>query len=106
MGRAQRDNKDFTYIRPTHEEEAAFMATAHAKFTGEVGVCISTSGPAALHMINGLYDAKGDNAPVGAIVGQQRRVALGTEFQQEIDLDRAFSDLAAFVQPVTPPLDA
>lgn len=54
MGRAQDDGKDFTYIRPTHEEEAAFMATAHAKFTGDVGVCVSTSGPGALHMMNGL----------------------------------------------------
>jgi len=106
MGRAQEDGKNFRYVRPTHEEEAAFMATAHAKFTGEVGVCISTSGPGALHMINGLYDAKGDNAPVVAIVGQQGRVALGTEFQQEIDLERAFSDVAVFVQTVTTPMHA
>lgn len=106
MGRAQEDGKDFRYVRPTHEEEAAFMATAHAKFTGEVGVCVSTSGPGALHMMNGLYDAKGDNAPVVAIVGQQARVALGTEFQQEINLERAFSDLAVFVQTVTTPAHA
>jgi len=106
MGRAQRDNKDFTYIRPTHEEEAAFMATAHAKFTGEVGVCVSTSGPGAMHMMNGLYDAKGDNAPVVAIVGQQGRVSLGSEFQQEINLERVFSDVAVFVQTVTTPMHA
>jgi len=106
MGRAQEDGKDFRYIRPTHEEEAAFMATAHAKFTGEVGVCVATSGPGALHLMNGLYDAKGDNVPVVAIIGQQGRVALGTEFQQEINLERAFSDVAVFVQTVTTPMHA
>ncbi|MDN5815452.1 thiamine pyrophosphate-requiring protein [Yaniella sp.] len=104
MGRAQRDGKNFSYVRSTHEEEAAFMATAHAKFTGEVGVCISTSGPGALHLLNGLYDAQGDNAPVVAIVGQQGRVALGSEFQQEINLERVFSDVAVFVQTVTTPM--
>lgn len=104
MGRAQRDGKNFSYVRSTHEEEAAFMATAHAKFTGEVGVCISTSGPGALHLLNGLYDAQGDNAPVVAIVGQQGRVSLGSEFQQEINLERVFSDVAVFVQTVTTPM--
>ncbi len=64
LGRAERAGKDFRYIRPTHEEMAALMATAHAKFTGEVGVCIATSGPGAAHLVNGLYDAKGDNQPV------------------------------------------
>lgn len=106
MGQAQEDGKDFTYIRPTHEEEAAFMATAHAKFTGDVGVCVSTSGPGALHMMNGLYDAKGDNAPVVAIIGQQGRASLGTEFQQEINLERVLSDVAVFVQTVTTPMHA
>lgn len=106
MGRAQDEGKDFRYVRPTHEEEAAFMATAHAKFTGEVGVCVSTSGPGALHMMNGLYDAKGDNAPVVAIVGQQARVSLGSEFQQEINLERVFSDLGVFVQTITTPAHA
>ncbi|GAA1846844.1 thiamine pyrophosphate-requiring protein [Brevibacterium marinum] len=106
MGRAQRDGKDFNYIRPTHEEEAAFMATAHAKFSGGVGVCISTSGPGAIHMMNGLYDAKGDNTPVVAIVGQQARVSLGTEFQQEINLERMFADAAVFVQTVATPMHA
>ena len=105
MGPAQRDSKNFSYVRPTHEEEAAFMATAHAKFTGEVGVCISTSGPGALHLLNGLYDAQGDNAPVVAIVGQQGRVALGSEFQQEINLERVFSDVAVFVQTKADPIN-
>lgn len=106
MGRAQDEGKDFTYVRPTHEEEAAFMATAHAKFTGGVGVCVSTSGPGAIHLMNGLYDAKGDNAPVVAIVGQQARVSLGSEFQQEINLERAFADAAVFVQTVAAPMHA
>lgn len=106
MGRAQEAGKNFTYVRPTHEEEAAFMATAHAKFTGEVGVCVAISSPGALHLMNGLYDAKGDNTPVVAIIGQQGRVALGTEFQQEIDLERVFSDVAVFVRTVTTPMHA
>ncbi|MGO1909271.1 thiamine pyrophosphate-requiring protein [Brevibacterium linens] len=106
MGRAQDEGKDFTYVRPTHEEEAAFMATAHAKFTGNVGVCVSTSGPGAIHLMNGLYDARGDNAPVVAIVGQQARVSLNSEFQQEINLERLFADAAVFVQTVTTPMHA
>ncbi len=69
--------RTFRYIRPTHEEMAALMACAHAKFTGEVGVCIATSGPGAVHLMNGLYDAACDNQPVVAIVGQQARVAMG-----------------------------
>lgn len=106
MGRAQRDEKDFTYIRPTHEEEAAFMATAHAKFTQGIGVCVATSGPGAIHLLNGLYDAKGDNTPVVAIVGQQARVSLSTEFQQEIHLERLFQDVAVYTQTVTTPMHA
>ena len=106
LGRAERDGKDFTYIRPTHEEMAALMATAHAKFTGEVGVCIATSGPGAIHLMNGLYDAKGDNQPVLAIVGQQARVAAGSDFQQELNLERTFADVAEFVQTVTTPMQA
>lgn len=100
LGRAERDGKDFVYIRPTHEEEAALMATAHAKFTGEVGVCIATSGPGAAHLLNGLYDARCDNQPVVAVVGQQARVATGTDFQQELNLERTFADVAVFVQTV------
>jgi pyruvate dehydrogenase (quinone) len=106
LGRAERDGKDFRYIRPTHEEMAALMATAHAKFTGEVGVCIATSGPGAAHLVNGLYDAKGDNQPVLAIVGQQARVASGSDFQQELNLERTFSDVATFVQTVNTPMQA
>ncbi|ROS73322.1 thiamine pyrophosphate-requiring protein [Cellulomonas sp. PhB143] len=106
LGRAEKAGKDFTYVRPTHEEIAAFMATAHAKFTGEVGVCVATSGPGAVHLLNGLYDAKLDNQPVVAIVGQQGRVALGTTAQQELDLERAFQDVAGYVQTVTTAMHA
>ena len=69
-----------------HEEMAAFMACAHAKFTGEVGVCLATSGPGAIHLLNGLYDAKLDHQPVVAIVGQQARAGIGGNYQQEVDL--------------------
>ena len=74
------------YVQVRHEEMAAFMASAHAKFTGEVGLCYATSGPGAIHLLNGLYDAKMDHVPVVAIVGQQARTALGASYQQEVDL--------------------
>src|SRR5699024_6005189 len=76
MGRAQRAGKHFTYIRPSHGQVAAFMATANAKFPQGSGVCVATSGPGAIHLLNRLYDAKGDSTPVVAIVGQQARVSL------------------------------
>jgi pyruvate dehydrogenase (quinone) len=103
---AERAGKDFRYIRPTHEEIAGFLASAHATFTGEVGVCIATSGPGAVHLLNGLYDAKLDNQPVVAIVGQQGRVSLNSEMQQEVNLERVFQDVAGFVQTVTTPAHA
>ncbi|MGH9444986.1 MAG: thiamine pyrophosphate-requiring protein, partial [Terriglobia bacterium] len=77
-----------------HEEMAAFMACAHAKFTGEVGVCMATSGPGAIHLLNGLYDAQMDHQPVVAIVGQAARAAMGGSFQQEVDLISLFKDVA------------
>jgi len=106
LERAESDGKAFRYIRPTHEEIAAFMACAHAKFTGEVGVCIATSGPGATHLLTGLYDAKMDNQPVVAIVGQQGLVSLGSDTQQQVDLERVFADVAGFVQTVTTPMQA
>jgi pyruvate dehydrogenase (quinone) len=91
------DEIEFTQVR--HEEIAAFAACAHAKFTGEVGVCLATSGPGAIHLLNGLYDAKLDHQPVVAIVGQQVRMSLGSDYQQEVDLGSLFKDVAAeFVQ--------
>src|SRR3954463_6872277 len=87
---------------PRHEEIAAFAATAHAKFTGEAGVCLATSGPGAIHLLNGLYDAKLDHQPVVAIVGQQARTALGGNYQQEVDLVTLFKDVAGeFVEMAT-----
>jgi pyruvate dehydrogenase (quinone) len=83
---------------------AAFMASAHAKFTGELGVCIATSGPGATHLITGLYDARLDHMPVLAIAGQQARAALGGHYQQEVDLAAMFKDVAgAFVQQASVP---
>src|SRR5256885_10373240 len=74
---------------------AAFMACAHAKFTGEIGVCTATSGPGAIHLLNGLYDAKLDHVPVVAIVGQTARSAMGGSYQQEVDLQALFKDVAS-----------
>ncbi len=87
------DRVEFTQTR--HEEIAAFAATAHAKFTGEVGVCMATSGPGAIHLLNGLYDAKLDHQPVVAIVGQQKRMSIGANYQQEVDLNTLFKDVAS-----------
>jgi pyruvate dehydrogenase (quinone) len=92
------------FIQARHEEMAAFMACAHAKFTGELGVCIATSGPGASHLITGLYDARMDHMPVLAIVGQQARAALGGHYQQELDLAAMFKDVAgSFVQQASVP---
>ena len=88
--------RDFMeYVQVRHEEMAAFMASAHAKFTGQVGLCYATSGPGAIHLLNGLYDAKMDHVPVVALVGQQARTALGASYQQEVDLQSLFKDVAS-----------
>ncbi|MEX2346527.1 MAG: thiamine pyrophosphate-requiring protein [Balneolaceae bacterium] len=94
MGALDRAEDKIEFIQVRHEENAAFMACGHAKFTGEVGVCLATSGPGAIHLLNGLYDAKMDHQPVVAIVGQQARVALGGDYQQEVDLLSLFKDVA------------
>ena len=88
----QRERFDFVQVR--HEEMAAFMASAHAKFTGELGVCLATSGPGASHLLTGLYDARMDHMPVLAIVGQQARTAIGSHYQQELDMAAMFKDVA------------
>jgi pyruvate dehydrogenase (quinone) len=91
-----RKNKDKPrFIQARHEELAAFMACAHAKFTSTVGVCIATSGPGAIHLLNGLYDAKMDHQPVVAIVGQSATTAIGSQYQQEVDLQSLFKDVAS-----------
>jgi pyruvate dehydrogenase (quinone) len=104
IGAFDRAGGDPELIQVRHEEMAAFMACAHAKFTGEVGVCLATSGPGAIHLLNGLYDAKLDHAPVLAIVGQQARAALGGDYQQEVDLGSLFKDVAGeYVHMATVP---
>jgi pyruvate dehydrogenase (quinone) len=94
IGAFERATDEVQFVQVRHEEIAAFMACAHAKFTGEVGVCTATSGPGAIHLLNGLYDAKMDHVPVVAIVGQQARAALGGSYQQEVDLISLFKDVA------------
>ena len=104
LGALDRLDGEIEFVQARHEELAAFMACAHAKFTGEVGVCMATSGPGAIHLLNGLYDAKLDHQPVVAIVGQQARAALGGQYQQEVDLESLFKDVAhEFVQTVMVP---
>lgn len=106
MGALGRAQDRFDYVRVRHEEMSAFMAAGHAKFTGEVGVCLATSGPGALHLLTGLYDAKSDHVPVVAIVGQQATTALGSDFQQEVDLQTVFNDVASYVQTIVTPTQA
>src|ERR1700754_3508000 len=99
FGALNRARGKIEFVQARHEEMAAFMASAYAKFTGELGVCIATSGPGASHLITGLYDARMDHMPVLAIAGQQARAALGGHYQQELDLPSLFKDVAgAFVQ--------
>jgi pyruvate dehydrogenase (quinone) len=93
LGALDRAGDRFEFVQARHEEMAAFMACGHAKFSGRVGVCMATSGPGAVHLLNGLYDAKLDHQPVVAIVGQQARAGLGGSYQQEIDLASLFKDV-------------
>lgn len=103
MGALRRAGKP-TFVQARHEEAAAFMAVGHAKYAGGAGVCLSTQGPGAVHLLNGLYDAKLDGKPVVAIVGQQASTVLGSAYQQEIDLVRLFGDVCAqFVQAAHAP---
>jgi pyruvate dehydrogenase (quinone) len=90
-----RSRAEIEFVQVRHEEQAAFMATAHAKHMGELGVCLATSGPGAIHLLNGLYDAKADHVPVLAIVGQAATTALGGDYQQEVDLPNLFKDVAS-----------
>lgn len=94
MGALNRAEDKMQFVQTRHEENAAFMACAHAKYSGEVGVCMATSGPGAIHLLNGLYDADKDHQPVVAIVGQQARTAMGSGFQQEVDLQALYKDVA------------
>ncbi|WP_288934548.1 thiamine pyrophosphate-requiring protein [uncultured Sphingomonas sp.] len=103
LQRAERKGEGIEFVQVRHEEMAAFMASAHAKFTGEIGVCLSTGGPGATHLLTGLYDAKLDHAPVFAIAGQAETTVRGASYQQELNLDRIFADVADYVQEVTAP---
>jgi len=104
---AMNRNQSIRFIQTRHEEMAAFMACGHAKFTGEVGVCMATSGPGAIHLLNGLYDAKLDHQPVVAIIGQQKGTSLGSSYQQEVDLLSLFKDVASeYVQMIADPAQA
>ena len=104
LGALQRAGDKPEFIQTRHEEMAAFMACAHAKFTGEVGVCMATSGPGAIHLLNGLYDAKLDHQPVVAIMGQTYASVMGGDQQQEVDLLSLYKDVAsAYVQQVNVP---
>ena len=99
-----RAGNDPMFIQARHEEMAAFEAVGYAKFTGNLGVCMATSGPGAIHLLNGLYDAKLDHVPVIAIVGQTSRSAMGGSYQQEVDLLSLFKDVASeYVQMITVP---
>src|SRR5207302_1051786 len=92
------------FIQARHEEMAAFEAVGYAKFSGRLGVCAATSGPGAIHLLNGLYDAKLDRVPVLAIVGQTNRSAIGGAYQQEVDLTSLYKDVASdYVQMITVP---
>lgn len=107
MGALRRAGGDPAFVQARHEENAALMAVGHAKFTGGLGVVTSTQGPGAVHLLNGLYDAKLDHVPVVALVGQQETTVLGAEYQQELDLTSLFKDVAAqFVQAVLAPEQA
>lgn len=107
MGALDRAKEKFKYVRVRHEEMAAFMAGGHAKFTGQVGVCLATSGPGAIHLLNGLYDARMDHVPVVAIVGQQASSSIGSDYQQEVDLKNLFKDVAgSYVETINNPAQA
>ncbi|MGI5288928.1 thiamine pyrophosphate-dependent enzyme [Nonomuraea polychroma] len=99
--RRHRDRVRFVLVH--HEEAAAFMATGYAKATGRIGVCLATSGPGGIHLLNGLYDAKLDHVPVLAITGMQETSVLGTGYQQEVHLDRLFADVAEYNMMITNP---
>jgi len=106
LGAFERVDGDPEFIQTRHEEMAAFMAGAHAKFTGEIGCCIATSGPGAIHLLNGLYDAKLDHQPVLAIIGQQKRISMGAHYQQEVDLQVLFKDVSIFCNTCAHPAQA
>jgi len=103
MEALRKRQKEIRFIHVRHEESAAFMACAYAKYTGKLGVCLGTSGPGGIHLLNGLYDAKMDHQPVLAITGHTFHDLIGTHTQQDVDLDKVFSDVAAYSERVMGP---
>src|SRR6185436_19194021 len=103
MEALRRRQDEIRFIQVRHEESAAFMACAYAKYTGKLGVCIATSGPGGLHLLNGLYDAKLDGQPVLAITGHHYHDLIGTYAQQDVDLDKVFADVARYSQRIMGP---
>src|SRR5262249_16865031 len=104
MGAFNADDHGIEFIQARHEEMCAFNAVGYAKFTGRLGVCMATSGPGAIHLLNGLYDPKMDHHPVLAIVAQAARSAMGGAYQQEVDLHTLFKDVASeYVQTAMSP---
>src|ERR1700730_13595040 len=99
--RKRQDKIRFIHVR--HEESAAFMACAYAKYSGKLGVCLGTSGPGGIHLLNGLYDAKLDGQPVLAITGHAFHDLFGPNAQQDVDLDRVFIDVAAYSERIMGP---
>jgi pyruvate dehydrogenase (quinone) len=102
----RRHQDKIRFILVHHEEAAAFMATGYAKATGRLGVCLATSGPGGIHLLNGLYDAKLDHMPVLAITGMQETSVLGTGYQQEVALDKLYADVAEYDQMICNPVQA
>src|SRR5437870_8742397 len=92
----RRRQEKIRFIQVRHEESAAFMASGYAKYTGKLGVCLATSGPGGIHLLNGLYDAKLDGQPVLAITGHHYHDLIDTFAQQDVNLDRAFMDVAVY----------
>src|SRR5919108_2994946 len=103
LGALDRAQGDPELIQVRHGEMSAFMACGHAKFTGGLGVCLATSGPGGVHLLNGLYDAKCDGQPVLAITGHTFHDLIGTHYQQDVDLDKLFMDVAAYSERVMGP---
>src|SRR5512140_373393 len=95
--------KQIAFVQVRHEEAAAFAACGYAKYTGRLGVCLATSGPGGIHLLNGLYDAKCDGQPVLAITGHTFHDLIGTHYQQDVDLDKVFMDVAEYNQRVMGP---
>src|SRR5438874_3697439 len=94
---------DIRFVSVRHEESAAFMACGYAKYTGKLGVCLATTGPGGVHLLNGLYDAKFDGQPVLAVTGHTFHDLIGTHYQQDVDLDKLFMDVAAYNERVMGP---